>query len=141
MSFFRTLVTSCIPCWTVIPIMGQFKIDTGADLSVVPEYVFKKSDVKNVDTVQEQYSELFSGLGKTDWEYIIKLKNHTPRFLRQCFWIYIRTHNVLFSNTCDKLHPLLDSYSYYGLVIFHICCIYRWVALDLRKSYIVSSSK
>jgi hypothetical protein len=26
-----------------------------------------KSDVKNVDTVQEQYSELFSGLGKTDW--------------------------------------------------------------------------
>lgn len=118
----------------------QFKIDTGADLSVVPEYVFKKlkniklvkadkilfgpgqkqlqvlgkfkcelkaksaksnqelyvvkglrnsllgrpaiqslglllkSDVKNVDTVQEQYSELFSGLGKTDWEYTIKLK-------------------------------------------------------------------
>ena len=33
-----------------------------------------KSDVKNVDTVQEQYSELFSGLGKTDWEYTIKLK-------------------------------------------------------------------
>jgi hypothetical protein len=33
-----------------------------------------KSDVKNVDTVQEQYSELFSGSGKTDWEYIIKLK-------------------------------------------------------------------
>jgi hypothetical protein len=30
--------------------------------------------VKNVDTVQEQYSELFSGLGKTDWEYTIKLK-------------------------------------------------------------------
>ena len=118
----------------------QFKIDTGADLSVVPEYVFKKlkniklvkadkilfgpgqkqlqvlgkfkcelkaksaksnqelyvvkglrnsllgrraiqslglllkSDVKNVDTVQEQYSELFSGSGKTDWEYTIKLK-------------------------------------------------------------------
>ena len=118
----------------------QFKIDTGAVLSVVLEYVFKKlkniklvkadkilfepgqkqlqvlgkfkcelkaktaksnqelyavkglrnsllgrtaiqslglllkSDVKNVDTVQEQYSELFSGLGKTDWEYIIKLK-------------------------------------------------------------------
>ena len=26
-----------------------------------------KSDVKNVGTVQEQYSELFSGLGKTDW--------------------------------------------------------------------------
>jgi hypothetical protein len=52
----------------------QFKIDTGADLSVVPEYVFKKSDVKNVDTVQEQYSELFSGLGKTNWEYTIKLK-------------------------------------------------------------------
>jgi hypothetical protein len=24
--------------------------------------------------VQEQYSELFSGLGKTDWEYTIKLK-------------------------------------------------------------------
>jgi hypothetical protein len=23
MSFFRTLVTSCIPCWTVIPIMGR----------------------------------------------------------------------------------------------------------------------
>jgi hypothetical protein len=36
--------------------------------------VFKKSDVKNVDTVQEQYSELFSGLGKTNWEYTIKLK-------------------------------------------------------------------
>ena len=118
----------------------QFKIDTGADVSVIPEYVFKKlrnvklvkadkilfgpgqkqlqvlgklkcelksksaksneelyvvkglrnsllgrpaiqslellskSDVKNVDTVQEQYSELFSGLGKTDWEYTIKLK-------------------------------------------------------------------
>jgi hypothetical protein len=118
----------------------QFKIDTGAVLSVVLEYVFKKlknirlvkadkilfgpgqkqlqvlgtfkcelkaktaksnqelyvvkglrnsllgrtaiqslglllkSDVKNVDTVQEQYSELFSGLGKTDWEYTIKLK-------------------------------------------------------------------
>ena len=30
--------------------------------------------MKNVDTVQEQYSELFSGLGKTDWEYTIKLK-------------------------------------------------------------------
>ena len=113
----------------------QFKIDTGADLSVVPKYVFKKlkniklvkadtilfgpgqkqlqvlgkfkcelkakseksnqelyvvkglrnsllgrpaiqslglllkSGVKNVDTVQEQYSELFSGLGKTDWAW------------------------------------------------------------------------
>jgi hypothetical protein len=112
---------------------NQFKIDTGADSSVVPKYVFKKlkniklvkadkilfgpgqkqlqvigkfkcelkaksaksnqelyvvkglrnsllgrpaiqslglllkSDVKNVDAVQEQYSELFSGLGKTDW--------------------------------------------------------------------------
>jgi hypothetical protein len=33
-----------------------------------------KSDVKNVDTVQEQYSELFSGLCKTGWEYTIKLK-------------------------------------------------------------------
>ena len=36
--------------------------------------LLSKSDVKNVDTVQEQYSELFSGLGKTDWEYTIKLK-------------------------------------------------------------------
>ena len=33
-----------------------------------------KSDVKNVDTVQEQYSELFSVLGKAEWEYTIKLK-------------------------------------------------------------------
>ena len=33
-----------------------------------------KSDVKNVDTVQEQYIELFSGLCKTGWEYTIKLK-------------------------------------------------------------------
>jgi hypothetical protein len=30
--------------------------------------------VKNVDTVEEQYSELFSGLGKAEWEYTIKLK-------------------------------------------------------------------
>jgi hypothetical protein len=30
--------------------------------------------MKNVDKVQEQYSELFSGLGKTDWEYTIELK-------------------------------------------------------------------
>ena len=30
--------------------------------------------MKNVDTVQEQDSELFSRLGKTDWEYIINLK-------------------------------------------------------------------
>jgi hypothetical protein len=35
-----------------------------------------------------------------------------------------------FSNTCDTLHPLLDSYSYYGSVIFHICCIYRCVASE-----------
>jgi transcriptional regulator len=70
----------------------QFKIDTGADLSVVPEYVFKK--LKNIKLVKAD--KILFGPGQKQLQVLGKL----------------------------------DSYSYYGSVIFHICCIYRWVAFE-----------